>query len=574
MKNLLSKRIAVAAGREAADLVLKNARIINVFTASVQEGDVAIQDGYIAGIGHYEGTEEIDLQGAYLSPGLIDGHVHLESAMVHPAEFAKAVLPRGTTTIIADPHEIANVSGIKGIQFLLEASKNLPMTVKMMLPSCVPATNFENAGAVLSAEDLAPLYQDAAVLGLGEVMDYPGVIQGREDILDKLVGAQDKVIDGHGPEIHHRDLNAYVAAGIKTEHECSTEKEMEERLQKGMYILIREGSAARNLTTLSKVVNRDNSRRCLFCTDDKHPEDLLQRGHIDNNLRMAVQAGIDPITAIQMASLNAAECYHLRHLGAIAPGYQADLVVFEDLHDFRATKVFQKGCLVASEGRLQTPIPSAPASHLHHTVNLPPVDQKDFQLPISSDTLQVIQLQPHSLVTEKKLRKVKKVDGFFEQDHRLDLLKIAVIERHRRTGNMGLGLVEGFGLKNGAIATTISHDSHNLIVIGDNDPDMALATETLRKVGGGITLCHQGKVLQTLALPIAGLISEEPIDQVHQQLEEMIHLAHDSLSVSRSVDPFMTLSFLALPVIPEIKLTDMGLFDVSQFQFIPLEATD
>lgn len=574
MKKHLKTRISVAAGREPADLVLKNAGIINVFTASIQEGDVAIQDGFIVGIGSYQGKEEIDLEGAYLSPGLIDGHVHLESAMVHPAEFAKAIVPRGTTTIIADPHEIANVAGIKGVDFLLDACKNLPMTVKMMLPSCVPATHFENAGATLKAEDLAPLYDNKDVIGLGEMMDYPGVIQGEDGVMDKILGAHGKIIDGHGPEISQKSLNAYVAAGIQTEHECSTVQEMKERLGLGMYILLREGSAARNLTTLAKFVNRDNARRCLFCTDDKHPEDLIQQGHMDHNLRLAVQAGIPPITAIQIASLNAAECYELKHLGAIAPGYQADLVVFEDLKDFKAKKVFYKGKLVASEGKLETKITSIPSTALHGSVHLPPIKSEDFRLPLKSDTLHVIQLQPHSLVTHKKIRKVSRVEGYFKPDHRLDILKMAVIERHHATGNIGIGLVEGFGLKDGAIATTICHDSHNLIVIGDEDESMALAVETLRQMGGGIVLCHQGTVLKTLALPIAGLISEESIHRVHHHLNEMSGMAHETLSVSQSIDPFMTLSFLALPVIPEIKLTDMGLFDVSQFRFISLEAKE
>lgn len=570
MNMTLKKRIDVAAGREPAELVLKNARIINVFTSEIIEGDIAVQNGLIAGIGSYQGLEEIDLEGAYVSPGLIDGHVHLESAMVTPAEFARAVVPRGTTTVVADPHEIANVAGIKGIRYILEATEELPLDVRVMLPSCVPATSFENAGAVLKADDLAPLYDEERVLGLGELMDYPGVVGGEAAILDKIIGAGDRVMDGHGPLIEKQALNAYVTAGIQTEHECSTADEMLERLRLGMYVLIREGSAARNLKELVKVVNRENLRRCLFCTDDKHPEDLLQRGHIDNNLRMAVEEGIDPVAAIQMATINAAECYGMKRVGAVAPGYRADLVVFNNLRDFRALKVFRQGKLVASEGTPHFQSGLQQNNLVSQTVHLPDLSREQLKLKLSTDIVHVIQLMPHSLVTRKTVRKVNVVDGCFAYHPSLDILKMAVIERHHATGHIGLGLVEGFGLRHGAIATTIGHDSHNLIVIGDNDDDMLMAIETLRQTGGGITICSQGEALQTLPLPMGGLMSEASLEEVNEQLKHMLQMAYHQLCVSREIDPFMTLSFLALPVIPEIKLTDMGLFDVNAFAFMDI----
>ncbi len=570
MENSIRNRIHVASGKKKAELVLKNARVINVFTFEIMEGDVAIQDGFIAGVGSYEGEAEIDVKGKYLSPGLIDGHMHLESAMVSPAEFAKAVVPLGTTTVIADPHEIANVAGVKGINYILEATEKLPLQVFVMLPSCVPATDFENAGAVLTARELAPLYKHKRVLGLGEMMDYPGVVNADESILEKIKGAENRVIDGHGPNLKGHQLNAYVAAGIKTEHECSTKEEMIDRLRQGMYILIREGSAAMNLKELIQVVSRENMRRCLFCTDDKHPEDLLRRGHINNNLRMAVKEGIDPIAAISMATLNAAECYGLKQVGAVAPGYLADLVIFDDLIHFDAKMVFKKGRLVAEDGKPLFDTHHQEGSMVANSVHLPEINKESLVLKLSSDIVNVIQLQPHSLVTLKTVRKVNVVEGEFTYHKRLDILKMAVIERHNATGNIGLGLVEGFGLKNGAIATTIGHDSHNLIVIGDNDEDMLTAIKEINRVGGGITICSQGNVIQTLPLTIAGLMSNKSLEEVNHQLKCMLEIAWKELTVSRNIDPFMLLSFLALPVIPQLKLTDMGLFDVDRFQFIDI----
>ncbi|MCC5912069.1 MAG: adenine deaminase [Clostridiaceae bacterium] len=570
MKEVLRKKIEIAAGRRKAERVLKDCKIINVFSHEIIEGDIAINDGKIVGIGEYEGIEEIDIRGKYVSPGFIDGHVHIESSMTTPQEFAKVILPRGTTTIIADPHEIANVCGLEGIKYILDASKDLPLNVYMMLPSCVPATPFENAGAVLEAGELKTILDHERVLGLGELMNYPGVIAADEKVMDKVVMAMNKIIDGHGPNIKGKDLNAYVVAGVRTEHECSTQEEMLERLRLGMYILIREGSAARDLETLIRAVNKENLRRCLFCTDDKHPEDLIARGHIDNNLRMAVKAGIDPISSIQMATINAAECYGLKNLGAIAPGYTADLVVLEDLKDFNVLKVFKKGDLVAENQKHLFKEAESDYSRVTDTVNIRKITKEDLQLKVTSDIVNVIRLLSHSLVTERVVRKVETKNSMFKHHHSLDILKMAVIERHHAKDNVGLGLVEDFQLKGGAIASTIAHDSHNLIVIGDKDEDMLLAIEEVTRVGGGITICSDGKVLETLELPIAGLMSNISIQEVNKKLMKMLDIAYHELGVNKNIDPFMTLSFLALPVIPEIKLTDMGLFDVNTFEFIDI----
>ncbi len=574
MKESLRRRIDLAAGRLMPQLVLKNGRIVNVFSHEIIEGDIAIHDGSIVGIGSYEGVEEIDLEGKFVSPGFIDGHVHIESSMVSPAEFARAIVPRGTTTIIADPHEIANVKGIKGIQYILEASEGIPLNVFVMLPSCVPSTSYENSGAILNAEELRPLLNHKRVLGLGELMDYPSVIAAEESALDKIMMAQDRVIDGHGPNIQGKALNAYAAAGVRTEHECSTIEELLDRLRLGMYILIREGSAARNLEALVRAVTKENLRRCLFCTDDKHPEDILMGGHIDNNLRLAVKNGVDPISAIQMATINAAECYGLKGLGAIGPGYAADLIVLQDLKDFNPLMVFKEGKLVAENKQPLFSIPESDYSSVVDTVKLPDITPDMLEIKVASDIVNVIKLQPHSLLTDKVVRRIYVEESKFRYHKSLDILKLAVIERHRASGNVGLGLVEDFQLKGGAIASTIAHDSHNLIVIGDNDEDMLLAIQEVSRVGGGITIVSRGEVLMTLELCIGGLISDASMEEVNSRLKAMLDLAYNKLGVNRKIDPFMTLSFLALPVIPELKLTDMGLFDVNRFDFIDLSVNE
>jgi len=573
MKENTKRKIDIAAGRTKPELVIKNAKIINVFTEEIIDGDIAIDHGYIVAIGQYEGEENFDAEGKFVAPGMIDAHVHIESAMVTPSQFAKSILPIGTTTIIADPHEIANVCGLEGIQYILDESSNIPLDVYLMMPSCVPSTSFENAGASLLAEDIKDMIQKNRILGLGELMDFPGVIAANDQILNKIEVTGDKIIDGHGPVISGKDLNAYVAAGIHTEHECSTVEEMIDRLRLGMYILIREGSAARNLNALIRGVNKENARRILFCTDDRHPGDILTDGHIGNNVRLAIQNGISPITALKMASLNAAECYRLYDKGAVAPGYIADLILFDDLKTIDVEAVFKGGQLAAKNGKPLFKAKHIPNDSVVDTVNIKPVTQNDLTINLSSDFANIIRLLPHSLVTERVVRKVEVRDGKFVHDKRLDILKLAVIERHKASGNIGLGLVENFMLKSGALASTVAHDSHNLIVIGTNDADMLLAIEEVERIKGGLVIVNDGKVLQTLPLPIAGLMSDMSLEVMSDDLEKLYATAR-SLGVNKDVDPFMTLAFLALPVIPEIKLTDMGLFDVSAFDFISINELD
>ena len=570
----LKRRIDLAAGRELPELVLKNCRIVNVFTEEILSGDIAIDCGWIVGVGQYQGIQEIDLKNAYVAPGLIDAHVHLESSMVTPVQFAKAVLPHGTTTVIADPHEIANVCGLNGVRYMLEQSSEIPLDVFVMMPSCVPATPFENSGAVIRAEGMGEMLGHPRVLGLGEMMDYPGVVGARQDVLDKLVvGGAGRMIDGHGPVLTGKNLNAYVMAGVGTDHECSTENEMLQRLRLGMYIQIREGSAAKNLEALIKGVTPQNSRRVLFCTDDRHPGDIFSEGHIDNNIRQAIRGGFSAVAAIRMATLNAAECYQLSHLGAIAPGYQADLIVFESLEEMRIAKVFKQGRLVAENGEALFDIVERPDDRVLNTVRLQKIVSEQLALKLDSGAVNVIRLLSHSLVTEKVVREVTVRDGVFVHDDQADILKLAVVERHKATGNIGLGLLENYGLKSGAIASTVAHDSHNLIVVGSNDSDMLTAIAEIERIGGGLTIARQGKILGSLPLPIAGLMSDSPLQEVDDKLNELLKIAY-GMGVNPQLEPFMTLAFLALPVIPDIKLTDLGLFDVTRFEFMKISAKD
>lgn len=573
MKKEIKNIIDVAMSRKKSDLVLKNCKIVNVFTHEIIEGDLAIHSGKIVGIGNYNGEVEIDINGKYVAPGLIDSHVHIESSMVSPNQFARTIVPRGTTTIIADPHEIGNVCGLEGIKYMIDTSEETPLDIYFMMPSCVPATSFENSGAILERDELSKFINHDRVLGLGEVMNYPAVIKGEDKILDKIELAieNNKILDGHGPEILGKDLNAYVASGIKTEHECSTLEEMLDRLRRGMYISIRQGSAARNLESLIRGVTPQNMRRCTFCTDDRHPEDILTKGHIDNNVRLAIKNGINPIDAITMATLNSAECYGLKNVGAIGPGYKADLIVFDDLKEFNISKVFKNGKLVAENKKALFKVGDHDFSKVTDTVNVKKFDIKDLKIKLDGDIANVIRLLPYSLVTEKVTRKVNvDKDGYFEHHEDLDLLKIVVVERHNKTGNIGFGLVENFKLKQGAIASTIAHDSHNIVVIGDNDEDIYNAINEVINVNGGITISSNGKILKTLKLPIAGLMSNLCMEEVDYELKEMHKIAYEKLKVNKEIDPFMTLSFLALPVIPEIKVTDKGLFDVTKFDFIDI----
>ncbi|HAS73759.1 MAG TPA: adenine deaminase [Clostridiales bacterium UBA8960] len=565
----MKKRIDLAAGKRPASLVLKNCKIINVFNGKIIHSDIAIDHGKIIGIGHYEGEHVINLEGKFVAPGLIDAHMHMESTLVTPDQMARIIVPRGTTTVIADPHEIANVLGMEGVKYMIEATEETKLNGFFMLPSCVPATPYENAGATLDREALSILENHPKVLGLGEVMDYPSVINGNLDILEKLEMADRKIIDGHGPDLTGKMLNAYMINGIRTDHECTTLEEMEERIGLGMFVAIREGTAARNLDTLIKGVNTHTKHQCMFCTDDKHPEDILVNGHIDYHVRRAIALGVDPITAIQMATINPARCYNLRDIGAIAPGYDADLIVFDSFENFEILEVYKKGYLVAKN---KTPLFEATridSKHVEDTVKISPISSDLLKLKLESDVAHVIRINPGSIVTEHVVRRVYMDEqGYFKTNKHLDIKKIAVIERHGKTKNVGIGLVENFHLVNGAIATTISHDSHNIIVVGDNDDDMAMAVNEIVKLQGGITIVSQGKVKGSLPLPIAGLMSSDSMEHVASVLRNLRVIANQELKIPATLEPFMTLSFLALPVIPELKITDRGYFDVKSFAFI------
>lgn len=567
----MMKRAALARGDRECEIVMTNCQVINVFNGQITRANIGIDGGKIIGVGDYKGKEIIDLQGFFVAPGLIDAHMHMESTLVAPDQMARILLARGTTTVVADPHEIANVCGLDGIEYMIAATEKTPLNGFFMLPSCVPATPFENAGAILDRHALSPLLNHPKVLGLGEMMNFPGVINGDLDMIEKLDMADRMMVDGHGPGLTGKALNAYVINGIRTEHECTTLEEMAERIGIGMYIAIREGSAAKNLDVLIHGVNEVTKSQCLFCTDDKHPEDILKEGHIDYNVRLAIQKGLSPITAIQMATINPARCYRLRDIGAIAPGYDADLIVFESLETFQISSVYKKGILVAKDHcALFEPI-QVSCEKVLNTVKIPEIEPGQFTLKLTSDLVNVIRITPGTIVTEAVVRRVyQDVHGNFESNPLIDVVKIAVLERHGKTANIGIGLVENFQLKGGAIATTISHDSHNIIVVGDSDRDMALAVNRLRVIQGGIVIVKNGVVLGDLALPIAGLMSELPMEVVSRQLKTLRDFAYQELNIAPRLEPFMTLSFLALPVIPALKITDRGLFDVNLFDWIPV----
>ena len=575
--SLMQRRINVASGKEPADLVVKDGKILNVFTGEINLGDVAIVDGYIAGIGQYEGKREVNAAGRFISPSFIDGHVHIESSMVSPLEFAKVQVKNGVTAVIADPHEIANVCGTDGIQYMLDHSKRLPFDVYFMLPSCVPATDFEEAGAVLNSQDLLPFYEQSRVLGLAEVMNYRAVLESEPAMIEKIFDAQQnhRLIDGHAAGLNGKAIDVYMSAGIRTDHECTTMEEAKERLQKGMYLMIREGTVAKDLNQIIGAVNDQNSRRCLFVTDDRHLDDIMVEGSINNSIRLAIAAGIPVMTAYQMATLNAAECFRLKDQGAIAPGYQADFLLLDNLEDVAIHSVYKNGSCIMNGGFVEgfpDEYPYPLSKDLVNTVSLENITSKDLEIVIQGEAANIIGIIPNSLITKRLTEKTNMTEkGVFIPDSNLDHLKIAVIERHNATGKIGLGIVKGLGLQSGALATTVAHDSHNLIVAGTNDEDMLMAINELEKSQGGLVIVSGGEVRAKLALPIAGLMSMESADTVYQHLQEMNEVLAD-LGVSQEFNPFLTLSFLALPVIPELKITNEGLFDVTEFRHIPIDA--
>lgn len=560
-KSRLRAAILNAANRNAA-LVIKNAKIVNVFTEEIIEGDVAMRDGIIIGVGEYSGRVEIDAKGGYLCPGLIDGHVHIESSMAHPSRFANVILEKGTTSIIADPHEIANVCGSDGIQYMLDQTEWLPLSVFVMVPSCVPATAFETSGAKLTARDLEPFINHPRVLGLGEVMDYVATVEGDGEMLDKLHLFRHHPIDGHAPTLTGDALNAYITAGPYTDHECITYEEVLEKLRKGLRIHLRLGSANRNVEEIMKKIAENNlpTRRMSFCTDDKHLSDIREEGHINYIVRRAVANGIPPIKAIQMATINTAETYGIRHYGAVAPGYRADLVLFDNLTDFNPQFVITDGKVF--EPSVDTHI--KPDPKIYNSVHLAPRKPDIFKMPISGKA-NIIRLIPKELVTALDVEDVYTENGLFVP--RNGLQKLAVLERHHASGRVGLGILRGFDIKNGAIATTVGHDSHNLVVVGDNDADMLQAVDVLEECGGGYVVVSNGEVLAKLVLSVAGLMSDAPLESILKHQRELLAAAQQ-LGIHTQSDPFITLSFIALPVIPDVRLTDMGLFDVRTMEFV------
>ncbi|HII06717.1 MAG TPA: adenine deaminase [Methanotrichaceae archaeon] len=563
----LEELIAAARGEVEVDLLLEGADIVNTLSGERYRSDVAIHEDIVVGFDCSSSRKTFDLSGKVLAPGFIDGHVHIESAMVTIPEYARAVVPRGTTTVVADPHEIANVLGLEGIRYMLDCTRLSPLDVRIMLPSCVPATHLETSGASLDAEALSKLIDEDGVLGIAEMMNYPGVIFKDPQVLAKIRLAGEKRVDGHCPLLSGRDLAAYVAAGIGSDHECTSLEEAREKLRLGMRIMIREGTAAKNLDDLLPLVNDVNSRRFLFVSDDRHPSDILREGHIDSMVRRAVESGLDPIAAIQIASLNAAEYFGLSNLGAIAPGRRADIVVLDDLEKLEVLKVLKDGKVVAEGGRLIAPLRKAQRPALA-SMQVGQIGPKSFDIKAEGDLARVIGIVPNQIITRSLRLQPKIVDGYVVADVERDVLKMAVVERHRGTGNVGLALVSGFGLARGAIATSVAHDSHNIAAVGTDSEEIFRAVSAVREMEGGLVVVDQGVVTASLPLPIAGLLSDRSMDEVVKKIEEVVEAAKDLGSTLE--DPFMTLSFLCLPVIPELKLTDRGLVDMNRFDFVPL----
>ena len=565
----LSEIIKVARGEKPADLLITNARIINVFTGEIVSESFAVSDGYIVGFGEYDAAETLDVRKHFVAPGFIDPHVHIESSMACPTEFARAILVRGTTCVAADPHEIANVMGVEGIKYMLQAAEGQPMNFYFTLSSCVPATDMETSGAVINAEDLETFIGNDKIVALAEMMNYPGVIHGEPDVLAKIQAAKrhKKPIDGHAPGLTGKDLNAYLCAGVSSDHECTTAQEAREKLNAGMHIMIRQGTCARNLQVLLPIISSKTARRLMWCTDDRHPHDLLDDGHIDMIIREAIGVGLDPVMAIQMATINPAEYFRLDHLGAIAPGRQADFVVVSDLSSLAIEQVYCRGIRVAENGKMRPDIGKPTPIATKSSMNLD-TDKIDLSIPAQGKRIRVIEIVPDQVITKQDIAEISLADGLAVSDPSRDLLKIAVIERHQNSGKIGKAFVQGLGIKKGAIASSVAHDSHNIIVVGTSDADMQAALKTVVEMNGGLVAVVDNKPVATLALPIAGLMSLEPVQKIREQMDQLIKASQNLGSALK--DPYMTLSFLALPVIPELKLTDMGLVDVEQFKVVPL----
>lgn len=577
-QNTLSQQIEASQQRIEADFILKNAVIADVFSLTWRKANIVVKNGKIIAVDEndeFSAKVVEDAEGKFVIPGLIDAHIHIESSMLPPSQFNQVILPHGITSVITDPHEIVNVSGSKGMQFMLEDARHAEMDIYFMLPSSVPSTSFEHAGAVMKAKDLAPFLENKEVLGLAEVMDYPAVLSSDQDMLDKLMIAIDSglIIDGHGAGLNRSQIRGYRAAGIHTDHECVTAEEARERVQQGMYVLLREGSAAKNVIDLLPAINTVNARRFTFCTDDKHLDELIEEGSINYAVALAMKQGMEPLQAIQLATLNAAECYRLFGKGAITEGYIADFVLIEDLPTMKAKAVWKDGVKVAENGQvLKTELDSIKIDDaILNSVHLPSFNEQDLAIPFSKgNRANVIEIMPNQITTKRVEMEVEIENGYFKPSIERDLLKLAVVERHHQLGTKGLAIVHGFKLKKGAVATTIAHDSHNAIVVGTNDQDMMVALEELQKIKGGLVVANEGKIIGSLPLEIAGLMSTLPASEVLTKLQE-VHDALHQIHPDLHFHFFLTLSFLSLPVIPELKLTDTGLFDVSRFEHISIE---
>jgi adenine deaminase len=563
----LARLISVAKGERPADLILSNARVVNTFNGEIEPGNVAICEDKIAGVGNYHQAKQVlDLAGKYIAPGFINGHTHLESSMLDIGQYAQAVVPRGTSALITDLHEIANVCGLEGMRYVLNCARRLPLDLFLMAPSCVPATHLETSGASISLQEIRQILRWRETIGLGEVMNFPGVIGGDANVLSKIELARGKIVDGHAPGVTGKDLSAYIAADIHSDHESVSLDEAREKLRQGMHIMVREGSSEKNLDALLPLVTDKTYKRCLFVVDDRSCADLLRDGDIDAVVRKAIRRGLDPVRAIQMATINTAEYFRLDGRGAIAPGYLANLIVLDDLARLKIDMVFYRGRLVARGGEPLFSLPQADSSQVTNTVRIKPFAINALRLTASGKEMPVIEVVPGQIITRKRLEKVRAEDGAIVPDIERDILKLVVVERHKATGNIGLGLVSGFGLKNGALASSIAHDSHNIIAVGTNDEDIFTAIKEIERLQGGLVVTSSGKVSASLSLPIAGLLSPEPLESVVAQLEKLEKLAKDL--GTKLPSPFATLSFLALPVIPELRLTDLGMVDVNEFNVI------